>query len=668
MANNDVSIRLTASDKTREAFDSVRRNLDGISNASSRIGSLLSTVGIGAGLSVAGFTAFAKSGIDAADSLNDMSTRLGVSVKDLASLKLAAEQSGTSLDSIGTGIARLSKSIGEAEGGNKQLAQALQSLGITARDPKEAFFQLADAVQRIEDPNKRAALLAQVLGKSYGELVPLLAQGSDALRESAKQSETFAEAMARLAPNADRFNDQLALLKSNAAAATAQGLIPLVEAMNRVFDRFSKLSQLRDAGASLFDIVTGTVSANSKTSLDNVQAKIASITADIERLRRNSGGNDGSIGILQTKLDELKKVRSALIGKAVGGIQAIPERARKTATGGSDTPLNLARTSASKSVADPLAGLLAQTDIGKMQAFDKQVALLNQRFDSGRKNTELYTQAMTRLVQTTFADNWKQAADDAEFFRMVEADGIKTTQAWKQSLDDLANVDMGRLNDLLSNTDFARLQGQQQDMVLLSKAFSEGIRDADGNLRKLSESEYLDAVRNRLGLVGDAAKDAGNSLSEMAAQAGRNIQDAFAEFLFNPFDKGLKGMIQSFGQTIQKMVAQAIAADLAKRIFKWGDSGGGAGSVLGSIASAVFGGARASGGPVLGGKTYLVGEKGPELFTPGTGGSITPNNAIAGHTINVYVSGTNNAPDVRRAAGQGAREAYLALQGAGRYV
>lgn len=39
-------------------------------------------------------------------------------------------------------------------------------------------------------------------------------------------------------------------------------------------------------------------------------------------------------------------------------------------------------------------------------------------------------------------------------------------------------------------------------------------------------------------------------------------------------------------------------------------------------------GARAAGGPVSGGKTYLVGERGPELFTPNTGGQIIPNDRL----------------------------------------
>ena len=43
-----------------------------------------------------------------------------------------------------------------------------------------------------------------------------------------------------------------------------------------------------------------------------------------------------------------------------------------------------------------------------------------------------------------------------------------------------------------------------------------------------------------------------------------------------------------------------------------------------------FGGQRADGGVVNAGMTYLVGERGPELFTPRTSGMITPNAALAG--------------------------------------
>ncbi len=61
---------------------------------------------------------------------------------------------------------------------------------------------------------------------------------------------------------------------------------------------------------------------------------------------------------------------------------------------------------------------------------------------------------------------------------------------------------------------------------------------------------------------------------------------------------------------------------------------------IGSVIDNVFGGGRAAGGPVTGGTTYLVGEKGPELFTPGSSGTIIPNGAGGGGaTINLTVNG-----------------------------
>jgi len=62
-----------------------------------------------------------------------------------------------------------------------------------------------------------------------------------------------------------------------------------------------------------------------------------------------------------------------------------------------------------------------------------------------------------------------------------------------------------------------------------------------------------------------------------------------------------------------------------------------------------FGGARADGGPVLGGAAYLVGERGPEVFRPSMGGEIGPVGG-GGVTVNVAVDG--GAPALLRSEAQ----------------
>ncbi|MCZ8158642.1 MAG: phage tail tape measure protein [Rhizobiaceae bacterium] len=59
--------------------------------------------------------------------------------------------------------------------------------------------------------------------------------------------------------------------------------------------------------------------------------------------------------------------------------------------------------------------------------------------------------------------------------------------------------------------------------------------------------------------------------------------------------------------------------------LSFGDNMSGTGVGGGKSARPATSGHRASGGPVWGGSSYLVGEKGPEIFTPGRSGTITPN-------------------------------------------
>lgn len=62
-------------------------------------------------------------------------------------------------------------------------------------------------------------------------------------------------------------------------------------------------------------------------------------------------------------------------------------------------------------------------------------------------------------------------------------------------------------------------------------------------------------------------------------------------------------------------------------------------SGISGVIDRIFGGGRATGGAVTQGTAYMVGERGPELFVPNSSGSIVPNNALGGNTININVSG-----------------------------
>lgn len=73
---------------------------------------------------------------------------------------------------------------------------------------------------------------------------------------------------------------------------------------------------------------------------------------------------------------------------------------------------------------------------------------------------------------------------------------------------------------------------------------------------------------------------------------------------------------------------------------------------IGGLIDRVFGGGKAMGGPVTSGTTYMVGEQGPELFTPNRSGSIIPNHSLGGGggaVINLTVNGAIDPEGTARA-------------------
>jgi TP901 family phage tail tape measure protein len=89
----------------------------------------------------------------------------------------------------------------------------------------------------------------------------------------------------------------------------------------------------------------------------------------------------------------------------------------------------------------------------------------------------------------------------------------------------------------------------------------------------------------------------------------------------------------------------AAALDAARTAWERFKSSGGLAALQSRAQSGLTGGGsfggtrRASGGPVSSSQSYLVGEMGPEIFTPSSGGgNITPNNALGGAVYNITVN------------------------------
>jgi len=118
-----------------------------------------------------------------------------------------------------------------------------------------------------------------------------------------------------------------------------------------------------------------------------------------------------------------------------------------------------------------------------------------------------------------------------------------------------------------------------------------------------------------------------------------------------------------------RRVALSVMNDIASAAIDAGlqnlfgsSSGGGLVNIGTSLLSAFLGApGRATGGPVTGGRAYMVGERGPEIFVPTAAGRIEQPASVGGApnirlTINISDNGQGSAPDqMRRSSRQVAR-------------
>ena len=178
-------------------------------------------------------------------------------------------------------------------------------------------------------------------------------------------------------------------------------------------------------------------------------------------------------------------------------------------------------------------------------------------------------------------------------------------------------------------------------------------------LREITELEELNARDPEKGLNSTEAGLARESvLSQMAAleetkvvideideyakNAAQSMQSHFADFLFDPFKDGLKGLAENFFQTLRRMTADALAANLMKALLGDYAKSGSVGGILGGL----FSGAGAGSSVNSTGTTLRAIEGGADAIY----GSAVPASGGFSQVVNIQSSATaGSVADIRRA-------------------
>jgi hypothetical protein len=207
----------------------------------------------------------------------------------------------------------------------------------------------------------------------------------------------------------------------------------------------------------------------------------------------------------------------------------------------------------------------------------------------------------------------------------------------------------------------------QDELVLLMKA--KNIEDARARAAELARLEYeqitksltdqIDFLNNAITLGQGEAEiiREKNKLIEAARKAGVEFDEAEIERqvrLKRELQK-LNALYAGIASTIETGLVDAIEGaingtktlgDVARSVFSQIQRSliqFGVNSFLSGLPG-IGGFFRANGGPVSAGKSYMVGERGPEMFVPNAGGRVVPNSDMGGSTnvvVNVDASGSS---------------------------
>ena len=145
----------------------------------------------------------------------------------------------------------------------------------------------------------------------------------------------------------------------------------------------------------------------------------------------------------------------------------------------------------------------------------------------------------------------------------------------------------------------------------------------------------------------EKAEEAAKALDKQFEQIGKSIEDGIVSNLADAVE-GTKTLAEAAVNVLNKLKRKLIEVAIQRAI-----SGLNIGGSIGDFLKDVF---KAEGGPVNRGRSYIVGERGPEMFVPNTSGTIVPNNSLAmgggGVTNVITVNVDSSSSDVQSNDGQ----------------
>ncbi|PJE80695.1 hypothetical protein CI610_00356 [invertebrate metagenome] len=549
---------------------------------------------------VAGFRGATRT----AREMENMARLAQMSVEDFQAAAFAADRFGVSAEKLGDMTKDVNEKLGEfidtGGGGFKDFFdQVAPKVGLTAEELQhlsgpEVLLRMKKAMDDANVPLKQQSFYLEAVANDATLLIPMLENGGEAYRTLTEEARQANIVLSQTDLTAIRESDKiLSTFGKRISTSFAKG----------VAGAATQIKWLAEVTGSLMESIGALYDARNDIphTLDGIIEKEAQLNEQLQDVRKS--------------LELLEGNGSAYNGRS--RLAALNAQARTLTT----QIEQLRNRRAELNLDVNITGQPELPDFNEGGEVRDSPAPVVKK---ARKEAEAIQAANQKIFDS--------------LTRSLESAKEHINKVYREQVDQIGQLNLTAVQ--LEKTKYTSMEELRKDYLDRAKA------DRDQSLEDLKDT----AEQEKTGTIDRMGKVIGTQGDELK-QAATGWANGFSSAMT---DMALKGEMD-FGRMAESIVQDLIRIAIQSKITH---------SLLSAMGISTPGGetapaasppkGHATGGAVSMGTTYLVGEKGAELFTPNSSGTIIPNDRMGGNTtVNIYNQSGAQVETNRRPTPQG---------------
>ncbi len=569
-----TNIDIKATDRTKKAFKTVRGNVERLGGAFGKVkGAIGVLVGALAVKKMADFTSELR---NQADEIGKMAARVDMSVEALQRLSFAGELAGEGIQGFRDNLVKFARNVGDARKGTKTLIDEFKELRIDLRDQNGDW---KDTEQLLFEVSDRYMVTASAQRKLSSAML-LFGRGG--------------RKMVNMLSEGSQKTKALGYMLTQLGGVMEQDVIDTSEEAN---DAWTVIGKYWDG------LVAKVLPSLNKKIIETGEA-----------LQRHKGINPEAFMTFRRLNERLKEVNKEIIG-----YEDVLAKTNKSTIDftGTTQRLNLEAKKNLKILTDEK--ILIEKQLTQREVQAKKVKQLQEAETERLKNTEYAESQIFEFTDTQFKRTQDSARNTARIKLYEEKRFIDEKKRLFEQLREFTRTgeEQERFEIIEEHKNrMATIEGFYGDEVSMAKTKERVIRE---EYRKTTEQLEAFNVKRRDSAISTISQmtHSMSGFNKSYWQASKAL--SISETIMNTYTAAtaaLKVQPPPVGMAFAGTITALGLANVA-RINKETYSG------------------KAMGGNVNRGESYIVGEKGKELFTPYQSGNITPNHELGGGTTNI---------------------------------